>query len=215
MYAAATAYDDRTRSLTAARVLAEAQVGIWRERLVTEAQREILAIHPGCPNLPTAAQERAALRRGVACKLLYSRGTLDDCGALQRADAMAEAGAATRTTDADVAEMLIADGTTAMVPLEYGENSSTWILVTDCPLLQALTLGFQSAWAKARTSPLSREDAQLVRLLASGIKDEAAARQLRVSSRTVLRRLDRFMQQAGARTRFQAGVLAAKNGWLD
>ncbi len=46
----------------------------------------------------------------------------------------------------------------------------------------------------------------LVALLAAGLKDEAIARHLGVSLRTVQRRISTVMQGLGARTRFQAGV---------
>ena len=48
----------------------------------------------------------------------------------------------------------------------------------------------------------------------AGLKDEAAARQLGVSLRTVHRRTSVLMAELDARTRFQAGLLAARRGWL-
>lgn len=67
------------------------------------------------------------------------------------------------------------------------------------------------------THPTDREsdpDPQLMTLLSAGLKDEAIARQLGVSLRTVHRRTSRIMQDLDARTRFQAGLLAARRGWL-
>jgi len=43
----------------------------------------------------------------------------------------------------------------------------------------------------------------------SGLTDEAIARQLGLSHRTVQRRVAAFMADLGAHTRFQAGVKAA------
>jgi transposase len=48
----------------------------------------------------------------------------------------------------------------------------------------------------------------IVALLASGMQDEAAARQLGVSARTRQRRLQVLFAQLGSRTRFQAGFRA-------
>ncbi|WP_250280907.1 LuxR C-terminal-related transcriptional regulator [Frankia sp. CiP1_Cm_nod2] len=54
----------------------------------------------------------------------------------------------------------------------------------------------------------------LLRLLSLGAKDEAAARHLGVSVRTVRRMIADLMRRMGARSRFQAGILAAKKDWL-
>jgi hypothetical protein len=60
----------------------------------------------------------------------------------------------------------------------------------------------------ARVLPAEGEpdDGPLLALLAAGLKDEAIARQLGVSLRTVQRRISTVMRGLGARTRFQAGV---------
>jgi DNA-binding NarL/FixJ family response regulator len=49
-------------------------------------------------------------------------------------------------------------------------------------------------------------------LLAAGLKDEAIARQLGVSLRTIHRRTGDLLDRLGARTRFQAGMQAARQG---
>ncbi|MBX6389074.1 MAG: LuxR family transcriptional regulator [Frankia sp.] len=54
----------------------------------------------------------------------------------------------------------------------------------------------------------------LLRLLAEGVKDEAAARTLGLSVRTVRRMVAELMRQLDARSRFQAGILATQRGWL-
>ncbi|MFC6678324.1 response regulator transcription factor [Nonomuraea ferruginea] len=57
--------------------------------------------------------------------------------------------------------------------------------------------------------------AQVVRLAAQGLSDEAIARHLGVSVRTVRTRFAEAMTELGAQSRFQAGVEAARRGWLD
>ena len=58
------------------------------------------------------------------------------------------------------------------------------------------------------------QDAHLLALMAAGLKDEVVARQLGLSLRTVRRRIARLMDELGADTRFQAGIEAARRGWL-
>jgi DNA-binding NarL/FixJ family response regulator len=52
-------------------------------------------------------------------------------------------------------------------------------------------------------------------LLAAGFKDDAIARQLALSSRTVGRRVAELMESLGARTRFQAGIHAQRRRLLE
>ncbi|WP_323184895.1 LuxR C-terminal-related transcriptional regulator [Streptomyces sp. NBC_00193] len=54
------------------------------------------------------------------------------------------------------------------------------------------------------------EDRLLLALLVSGLKDEAIARQLGWSVRTMRRRMSRLHDQLGAANRFQAGAVAAR-----
>ncbi|MFC7641848.1 helix-turn-helix domain-containing protein [Streptosporangium lutulentum] len=54
----------------------------------------------------------------------------------------------------------------------------------------------------------------MLALLAAGLKDDAIARQLDVSLRTVQRRVRSLCDHLGAGTRFQAGLLAAHQNLL-
>jgi DNA-binding CsgD family transcriptional regulator len=62
--------------------------------------------------------------------------------------------------------------------------------------------------------PLSQRDQRILALLASGATDQVIARHLKVSVRTVERRVRAVMDVLGAGTRFQAGVLAGRRGWI-
>jgi DNA-binding NarL/FixJ family response regulator len=64
-----------------------------------------------------------------------------------------------------------------------------------------------------RSAPAA-EDAHLLALMAAGLKDEVVARRLGLSLRTVRRRIANLMDELGADTRFQAGLEAARRGWL-
>ena len=55
---------------------------------------------------------------------------------------------------------------------------------------------------------------ELLTMLAAGMTDEAIARQVGVSARTVQRRISELMETLGSRNRFQAGVQAVRHGLL-
>ena len=57
-------------------------------------------------------------------------------------------------------------------------------------------------------------DTEVLALLAVGMKDDAIARQLGLSPRTVQRRVQELCERLGARTRFHAGFLAAQHDLL-
>jgi hypothetical protein len=65
---------------------------------------------------------------------------------------------------------------------------------------------------QADVEPLGRE---VLRQLARGAKDEAAARELDLALRTYRRIVARLMLGLGAKSRFQAGYLAARQGLLS
>lgn len=76
-----------------------------------------------------------------------------------------------------------------------------------------------TTWRSADTpaSPKDRldpRDRSIIRLMAGGVPDAAIARQLGISPRTVERRVRMLLDRLNARTRFQAGVLAAKEGLI-
>ncbi|WP_322779451.1 response regulator transcription factor, partial [Frankia sp. Cas4] len=56
---------------------------------------------------------------------------------------------------------------------------------------------------------------EVLRLLAAGMTDEAIARKIGVSTRTIRRQTSEIMDQLDAGSRFQAGILAARLGWVD
>lgn len=61
---------------------------------------------------------------------------------------------------------------------------------------------------------LSESEQEILHLLSLGVPDPTIARRLGISSRTFDRRLRSILDTLGAVTRFQAGVIAARRGWL-
>ncbi|WP_208869492.1 helix-turn-helix transcriptional regulator [Micromonospora cremea] len=100
------------------------------------------------------------------------------------------------------------------------------------PLVLALVALFESVWERADPVSLaSRHDGpapkgslttvgpdrrtrEILHMMATGMKDEAIARVLKVSRRTVQKHVSDAGSLLGARTRFQIALLAAERGWL-
>lgn len=118
-------------------------------------------------------------------------------------------------------KLLIVDDFASLVPL--GPYGSPCLLTHDAGLVALFTQFFEFMWSKATPwappgpSVKETENAQRRRILealAAGLKDEAIARQLGVSVRTVRRHITGLMKELGATTRFAAGVAAVRRGWL-
>ncbi|WP_248962429.1 helix-turn-helix domain-containing protein [Sphaerisporangium perillae] len=77
------------------------------------------------------------------------------------------------------------------------------------------TVAVSQVWSDADVERLERFDADVLALPAAGLQDDAIARQLDVSLRTVQRRVRFLCDRLGARTRFQAGLFAARQNLLD
>jgi DNA-binding NarL/FixJ family response regulator len=90
---------------------------------------------------------------------------------------------------------------------------------------------FEAQWALAvpisgETSPAhrggprsagrlpTRDERHLLARFATGLKDEAIAQQLGISSRTLRRRVTTLFTELGVSNRFSAGVAAARRGWV-
>ncbi|HEX5496231.1 MAG TPA: LuxR C-terminal-related transcriptional regulator, partial [Mycobacteriales bacterium] len=204
-------------------------------QLQQAAVEEILVVdRPPYAQDPQAQSpvETEALLRGVRVRGVYASEALDVPGALTLAERLVDAGEEARIGLDVPTKLAIADRRLAILPLtsEQDEMVDSALIVHASTLLDALVGLFDLLWRTAvplvfaggsgvppegiRTDVVGSPDAQLVALLSAGMKDEAIARQLGVSLRTVHRRTSRIMQELEARTRFQAGLLASRRGWL-
>lgn len=115
--------------------------------------------------------------------------------------------------------MIIGD-THAILPEPLGLADLPLTVVRQGGVVASLRLWFEELWGRAAVPALG--DAEplvdlrrfLLEQLASGARDEQIARKLGISLRTVRRRVADLMTELGADSRFQAGVEAARRGWI-
>jgi DNA-binding CsgD family transcriptional regulator len=113
----------------------------------------------------------------------------------------------------------IVDQKTVIVPRDPDEAAAGLVLVRRRGYVRAAVWMFAQAWRTASPLPrvsgpvsLSRWERRVFEQLASGIKDEAAARKLGVSVRTYRRYVTELCERLGASSRFEAGIRAARAG---
>ncbi|MFI7064234.1 LuxR C-terminal-related transcriptional regulator [Kribbella sp. NPDC050124] len=162
---------------------------------------------------------RGLLSDGVVVRGIYSPDSLDVPGGVDEAYSAADAGETSRVHPQVPMKLAVFDRKMALLPLSVDQLVDTALVVHPCALLDALIEMFTLLWDQAvpvvppaTTDPL---DARLMTLLAAGFKDDAIARQLGLSSRTVGRRVAELMETLGARTRFQAGIHAQRRHLLE
>lgn len=166
-----------------------------------------------------------ALARGVRCRSVYDRTSLELPGRPDAVAAYVEKGEEARVFDGIPVKMAIVDRRVGLIPLNIAEpGSGGAIQVHASALLDALAMFFEVIWERAAPIPATGENrdgrvpakdlSRIVEMLALGLKDQTIARELGISERTLDRRISEILHALGARTRFQAGVLAGQRGWI-
>ena len=203
-------------------------------QLQNSAQRELLAFVTAPTFLVHWSEnsaEQAAVDRGVAMKVVIERAMLEPPGAMEEASRAIASGEQIRVADTLPIKLIVADRATALVPLmtEAGTVAPGAVMVHESGLLDGLVALFETAWERAAplllgTDPtragsteadgLSDLDARILALLLAGLTDQAVAKQLDISTRTMQRRLRMMMDRSGTRTRLQLGWYAAHHQWI-
>jgi DNA-binding CsgD family transcriptional regulator len=159
------------------------------------------------------------LQRGVRYRVLAPDTARTAPRLSTRLAELTLAGAATRTVPRVPLDALVIDGTVVVLPA--GRTGAAAFHLPGV-VTSAVEL-FERVWPTA--VPLSasclpgdaesdQRERELLKLLAAGHTDAAAAAQLGISVRTVRRTVADLMNRLGARSRFQAGAKAADRGWL-
>jgi DNA-binding CsgD family transcriptional regulator len=170
---------------------------------------------------------------------IFERSALISTGRLTEVQALISAGELVAMVPELPFKLAIVDRRKALLPMAEGEELTAMMIVRRSPLLDALFGLFEAQWARAMPIPHStrltglpdvadshsgdgsdqperaRSGVQeLLTMLSAGMTDDAIARQLGVSARTVQRRISELMDTLGTRNRFQAGVQVVRHGLL-
>ncbi|GAA3452390.1 helix-turn-helix transcriptional regulator [Dactylosporangium matsuzakiense] len=197
------------------------------QELAMSAKEEVLSFSPG-PRNPSATRaasrplDLSALSRGVRMKTIYLDTIAFDPEGLKYAQEMVKAGAEIRTCAALPMRMIVIDSATAVLPRSPDNDTDGAVIIRQESMVAALVALFESHWNQGRALPepdaeptgWNASERAVLRLLATGAKDDAVARQLGTSVRTVRRTIGVMMTRAGASSRFTFGVYAALQDWL-
>jgi len=162
---------------------------------------------------------------GVAYRSIYATEVLDNPVLLQVAHHLARAGEQARLLPQIPMKIAIGDTDLALIAIPEGPRGpSGHLAVRRSGLLDGIIAMFETLWTLATPPPGAAvgsppddhgpHDREVLLLLAAGATDEAIARHLKVSRRTAQRRVKALLDSLNVKTRFQAGIQAARRNWL-
>ncbi|MFC4137494.1 MULTISPECIES: hypothetical protein [unclassified Microbacterium] len=202
------------------------QVAQGFARIQASARREVCALVSNPVAVTSSAVnavEDEAVARGVQYRVLIERELVSaqdgEWGRLREA---VVGGEEVRVAERVPLKLTIVDRERAFLPVlaDPERASAAALIVRPSALLTGLVSLFDKCWDAAipmnvDVAPgLDDLGAQVLSLLMVGHTDEACARILGVSLRTVQRRVRELMEITGSQTRMQLGWHAAREGWL-
>ncbi|MEQ0563219.1 DNA-binding response regulator [Amycolatopsis sp. NEAU-NG30] len=167
-----------------------------------------------------AAPDREQSVRGMTIRKVYQPGVLFDPALAGHLRRLAGSGAGIRITEREINETILLDRRLAIVAGDRVGGVRGYTVISSPDLVHGIQSLFEAAWHaatdlaayQARFTELGARE--ILEQLASGCKDETAARALGVGLRTYRRRVAELMELLGATSRFQAGARAREAGLL-
>jgi DNA-binding CsgD family transcriptional regulator len=200
----------------------------------TRADADIAAIHPGGQFSPdllqrSLARAEASLARGVRLRVIHQNAALQHPGQVRYMQAIEDLGGRVRVRDNLPFRLLLSDGAAAVCSVADQVGDTDTFLLRGNQMVTMLERVFEATWVDAvplstatgqsglardtaTISGLSGQQESILRLLGEGQTDQAIARQLGITTRTVTRRIGEIYESLGVDSRFQAGVAAQRLG---
>jgi DNA-binding CsgD family transcriptional regulator len=188
--------------------------------LAAAARSECLALLPALLSHSVHPVLRPPGR--VRWRGLYQDSLRDDPRTIRQARRLADRGGQARTVAAVPMLLFVVDRGVAVLAVgPRGDRCDAVVLHGSA--VEGMHDLFEEFWAAASpwgppvppTEPtLTAQQREVVRLLAEGLTDEGISRRIGVSLRTVRQIASELMLRLAARSRFEAGVKAARSGWI-
>jgi len=207
-------------------VVAGEEVGAAVEDLTRSTEGDLVLLQPEVtspqigdrPGLRDLTVQQLA--DGRPMRTVYPASVVDDEAAMESLRFWSDAGEVTRIKGHLPARVFVFGGEAALIPSEWGSSAGSALVVRTPALVAGLREYVECVWSqsvplpRSRSSQADEERRRLLQLLSMGVKDEALARHLGLSLRTVRRRVADLILELGVTTRFQAGMEAARRGWI-
>lgn len=178
------------------------------------------ALHESDATAPAVPSWVPRVPAGFRVRKLYAPAVLVDPRSAALVHRLESLGASVRITTDPLHETVLVDRRVVIMAGDPTERPRRYRVVSAPEVVRSVGALFDAAWrtsterAVYETSLAGLRDLapSLLDALASGSKDEAAARALGMSLRTYRRRVAELMAAVGATSRFQAGLRARELG---
>lgn len=159
------------------------------------------------------------LSEGLVMRSIYPLSVLDTAAGRRWLGDWADAGEDQRFVADPPSEFLVIGTSTVLACAQWNVPESDYLVIRDPMLVQAFIALHETTYSVAvgltPDSGDSTAETRLIDLMALGLKDEAIARTLGISLRTVRRRIADLMEEHGVETRFQLGAALHARGRLE
>lgn len=140
------------------------------------------------------------LEAGISRRTLLHDRRRDHVPTRRSVERLGELGAEFRTVPSLPVRLLVFDRNKAIVSRHREKNDPAALVIRDPDVAMVFARLFDTVWDYATPFEIC--------------PDEALASRLQMSVRTCRRHISQLFEILGADSRFQAGVLAARRGWL-
>lgn len=191
----------------------------------------VYSVQPGGPQSKESLEasrplDRRGIRRGLEMRVLHEPGVVEDELNRTYLRELVRGGVQVRLSREPLRRMVIMDREVAVVPMDPADAGRGALVVRQPGLVGGFIELFDQLWADAESlrdedevaealpPVVAEQDRRVLQLLASGATDETSARDLGISVRHLRRTIARLMDELEASSRFEAGVAAARRGWI-
>lgn len=195
--------------------------------LLRATKEEIIRLQTGPPQFSGAdetltLQGLRNLRQDVRVRVVYHHEHLAETDVLACMHRVTDRGIEVRTVSELEVSATVIDRSVGVITVGCDET----LMVRETNVVGTIVAMFEYCWRLAQPLPrrsagsttgadgLVEREQQILHLLSLGVKDDVIARQMGISVRTVRRELSAILDRLGASSRFQAGLLAVRRGWL-
>ena len=198
------------------------------EELALKARNSFWGLAPAhiddVVQLADSSPDFSLLERGIKLRTVYLQSMSNSKQSVEYAAKMHRLGGEVRATPTLPMRLLIVDQEIAIMPMDP-ESPTAGAVIHRTPAVVSVALAlFDAYWSRGTEmfdpedrdddNPLTPHEAEVLRLLAGGAKDEQVARLLGISLRTARRITANLSERLDAASRFELGVAAAKRGWV-
>jgi DNA-binding CsgD family transcriptional regulator len=200
------------------------EIGSLSVELALSARHDLMSLETGYftrPPDPRSARTPPSevVDRGVRFRNIYARSALEVAGAQEMLRASLDGGWQCRVYPELPMKLVVVDERAALLPL--GRTGMEGAVLVRAPVVVAALRGyFELLWNRSTpigdgSAKLAPEQDQVLRLVLTGMTDQAIARHLNVSERTVRRHVGALLVELGASNRVTLAVAAVRDGWVS